>query len=66
MRESTAWCHCGDELDQIRGICKPGDQWLYYCLGCDKYYQLQEVPTPPDAEKIWDEYGKRIKDERKT
>jgi hypothetical protein len=48
VRESMAWCECGDALETIpiwREDKKYGeviDHYEYYCLGCDKTYVLVE------------------------
>ena len=43
-RDSTAWCpDCGDEIFIENKTCKPYENWRYYCIGCDKHYELMEV-----------------------
>lgn len=43
-QDSKAWCpDCGDEIFIIQEKLKPYEDWIYYCLGCDKSFQLKEI-----------------------
>ena len=43
-KDSTAWCPgCGDEMFRTQKKLKYNEQWRYYCIGCDKTYELTEV-----------------------
>jgi len=43
--DSQAWCpDCGDEIFIQQDKCEPYEHWTYHCFGCDKYFQLKQVP----------------------
>jgi hypothetical protein len=48
MRESTAWCRCGDALETIpiykidKRYGKIIARYEYYCLGCDETFVLHK------------------------
>jgi hypothetical protein len=45
--DSRAWCPgCGDEIFIVEEPLRPHCNWTYYCIGCDKYFQLKEVFRP--------------------
>ena len=52
-QESIAWCpDCGDEIFREQKRLKAYENWTYYCIGCDKYFQLTEVKAIKEASKV--------------
>jgi len=46
LKKSTAWCECGDALEEVIEPDAKGERvvgFKYYCFGCDKFYKLVEV-----------------------